>query len=143
MNRFRLSLLALLIFHPLHAQEPAPVTVPSPAVIFRPDAPDPIDRGLYWLYQLQYDKSYEAFDEQCKEHPDDPAGYFGKAAIDWWHLAQQFDFSLPKIQERFYRNVDITIQKSKSAAESARGNPKALALAYLYRGGAEGLRGAG
>jgi tetratricopeptide (TPR) repeat protein len=111
--------------------------VPSP---FSATASDPIDRGLFWLYQLQYDRALAAFDASIENRPEDPAGYFYKAATDWWHLAQNFDYKLPEIEARFYRNIEDTIQKAKALAASS-ADPRVKALAYLYRGGAEGLRG--
>lgn len=101
---------------------------------------DLLSKGLWWMYHLQYDKAYASFGEYVKEHPGDPEGHFYQAATDWWHLAQDFDYSLPEIQNRFFANADLTIAAARSLAEKTT-DPKVRARAYLYWGGAEGLRG--
>jgi tetratricopeptide (TPR) repeat protein len=105
-----------------------------------PTATDAIAQGLYWLYQLQYDKALAAFDRYSRQYPDDPAGPFYRAGTHWWHLAQNFDYPLPDIQKAFDNEVSITINKAKALAESSE-DPKVKARSYLYRGGAEGLKG--
>ena len=110
-----------------------------------PPTSDELSQGLWWLYHLRYDKSIEIYDHYIAAHPDDPAGYFYKAAADWWHLAQEFEYDQPDIQKRFDASVDLTLVKAQGLATTLDAkNPeeaKRKALAYLYWGGAEGLRG--
>lgn len=101
---------------------------------------DLLDQGLWWMYHLRYDKAHELFNQFATENPKNPAGYFHMAASDWWHLAQDFDFELPEIEQRFYLNADKAIEAAKSTVKESK-DPKVKALAYLYWGGAEGLRG--
>jgi len=99
-----------------------------------------LDKGLWWLYQLQYDKARANFDAYIKAHPDDPAGYFYLTAIDWWHLAQDIEYNLPEIQEQLEGDSQQTIAVSQKLYESS-SDPKEKARACLYQGGAEGLWG--
>jgi len=110
-----------------------------------PPAGDDLSQGLWWLYHLRYDKAVELYDRHIAAQPEDPAGYFYKAATDWWHLAQEFEYEMPEIQKRFDESVQLAIQKSqarlKQLDEDKPEHKKEAALIYLYWGGAEGLKG--
>jgi tetratricopeptide (TPR) repeat protein len=125
----------MMVMAPAFAADPEVPPAIAPAL-----SGDAISQGLWWLYQLQYDKAYAIFDQYTQDHPEDAAGYFYKSGTDWWHLAQQFDYALPKVQARFYENVARTIEKANTTAASTK-DRKIKARAYLYRGGAEGMRG--
>ena len=105
-----------------------------------PPAGSPLDQGLWWLYQLQYDKALASFDLYIAAHPKDPSGYFYKTATDWWHLAQEFEYDLPDIKKRFLENSEKTIEVARAMHDSS-DDKKVRALSLLYWGGAEGLRG--
>jgi tetratricopeptide (TPR) repeat protein len=105
-----------------------------------PSQSDAINRGLWWLYHARYDKADELFSQYCQAHPKDAAGYFYKAANNWWELAQKLEFSLPDVEKKFETNYQKTIEVAEAQAESAT-DDKTKALAYLYWGGAEGLKG--
>jgi hypothetical protein len=99
-----------------------------------------LDQGLWWLYHLRYDDARRLFDQYAHENPKDPTGYFYKTASDWWQLAQQFDRRLPEIEERLEKDYQDTMRVADALLES---NPddKTKALACLYSGGAQGLKG--
>ena len=110
-----------------------------------PPPGDALSKGLWWLYQLQYDKAIESYDVYIAQHPDDAAGYFYKAAAHWWHLAQAIEYPLSDVETQFNENIDLAIQHAdeelgrlncKDAAQKKR-----AAEVYLFKGGAEGLRG--
>lgn len=112
----------------------------SPLGAHETPAGDAIRQGLWWLYQLKYEKAHELFNQYCQEHPKDPSGYFYKTAADWWQLAQQFDFVLPEVEKRLDEDFQQTVAAAKELMDSAT-DDKTRALAQLYWGGAEGLRG--
>jgi len=97
-------------------------------------------QGLWWLYHARYNKADSYFDAYCKAHPKDPAGFFYKTANNWWELAQKLEYSLPDVEKRFEENYEKTIAVAEALANSAP-DKKTKALAYLYWGGAEGLKG--
>src|SRR6266446_1139003 len=99
-----------------------------------------LDQGLWWLYQLQYDKASAEFDAYIKLHPKDPAGYFYLTAVDWWHLAQDIEYDLPDVRKQLDEDSQRTIDVAKALYASA-SDSHAKAKACLYRGGAEGLWG--
>jgi tetratricopeptide (TPR) repeat protein len=103
-------------------------------------AEESLDQGLWWLYQLQYDKARASFDSFIKAHPDDPAGYFYLTAVDWWHLAQDIEYNLPDIQAKLEEDSQETIKVAQKLYDSAQ-DPTVKANACLYWGGAEGLWG--
>jgi tetratricopeptide (TPR) repeat protein len=99
-----------------------------------------LDKGLWWLYQLQYDKARTDFDAYIKAHPDDPAGYFYLTAVDWWHLAQDIEYNLPNVREQLEEDSQRTIDVAEKLYDTS-SEVKTKAQACLYRGGAEGLWG--
>jgi len=106
----------------------------------QPPPGDSLSQGLWWLYQLQYEKARALFDDYAHSHPKDAAGYFYKTATDWWQLAQQFEFKLPKIEERLEQDYQDTVRVGKAQLENATSDHD-RGLACLYWGGAEGLNG--
>jgi hypothetical protein len=103
-------------------------------------AGDDISQGLWWLYQLDYERAHSLFAAHAKTYPDDPAGYFYEAATDWWQLAQEFDYKLPAIEARFETDYREAVAHGRQALKEADDNHQ-RALACLYWGGAEGLKG--
>lgn len=132
----RLGAIILGCFLAFTAAHAAPVPPPQK---------DDLAQGLWWLYQLRYEDAIRLYDQHIAAHPEDPAGYFYKAAADWWHLVQNFEYRQPQLQKRFDATVNLTIDKAQKRLRlTARNSPeaaKAKALCYLYWGGAEGLRG--
>lgn len=103
-------------------------------------AEDTLEKGLWWLYHLQYDKARDQFDGYVHAHPDDPAGYFYLTATSWWHLAQNIEYDLPQVQAKLEADSLKTIEVAKELYDSSP-DPKGKARACLYWGGAEGLWG--
>src|SRR5437762_3140134 len=102
----------------------------------------PLEQGLWWLYHLQYEQARTLFDEYAAAHPKDPTGYFYKTATDWWQLAQQFDRKLPEVEARLEADYQDTMRVANALLSASQENdPKAQARAYLYLGGANGLKG--
>ena len=130
----RFGVVALLCLTTFAVADPAP-----PETL----AGDDLGQGLWWLYHLRYEKAIGLYDQHIAAHPEDPAGYFYKAAADWWHLAQELEYDHPDLQTRFYGSVDLAVEKAKEQLEKLDEKTQAhqAALAYLYWGGAEGLRG--
>ncbi len=125
---FQCTFLVFLLATLGSAQHPAP-----------PES-DPLKQGLWWLYHIQYDKAYTAFDRHTAAHPEDPAGPFYKTAVSWWHLAQNLDEPMPEVEARMEKDYQETLRVAKALFTSSE-DPKSRAWAYLYWGGAEGLKG--
>ena len=104
------------------------------------DASSDTSKALWWLYQLQYDKAHQVIDHYIQLHPNDPAGYFYKTGIDWWHLAQDFDHRFPDVEERMDQSYQQTVRTARAMLDDAK-DDKTKALASFYWGGAEGLKG--
>ena len=103
-------------------------------------AEDRLDKGLWWIYHLQYDKARAELNAYTQSHPEDPAGYFYLTAVDWWHLAQDIEYDLPEIRRQLEEDANRTIAVADKLYESSE-DPHVKAHALLYRGGAEGLWG--
>jgi tetratricopeptide (TPR) repeat protein len=116
--------------------------VPSGTASDPPHPPtgDTLSQGMWWLYQLQYDRARDHFSQYIQHHPKDPTGYFYKAATDWWELAQKLDYDLPAVEKQFEKNYEKTVEVARALEDSAP-DDKTRAQACLYWGGAEGLWG--
>src|SRR6185436_15881562 len=58
----------------------------------------------------------------------------------WWQLAQQIDRDLPEVRANLEQDYQDTVRVAEKALESAK-DDKTRAEAYLYLGGAQGLKG--
>ncbi len=139
MKRFLIVCLSLSVAHPLRPEvAPAP-SAPGPLAT-QPPTGDSLSEGLWWLYQLKYDRARELFERYADERPTDAAGPFYMTATDWWQLAQEFDMKLPKIEERLAKDYERTVVAGKAQLAHAKDDHE-RGLACLYWGGAEGLNG--
>jgi len=112
---------------------------PLPQQSPQPPSNDWVAQGLWWLYQLRYQKARESFGNYIQHNPHDPAGYFYRAATDWWELAQNFDQDLPSIRRNFAKDYQKTLALTKPLLKSQ--DAQVRAKAYFYLGGIEGLQG--
>ncbi len=97
------------------------------------------DRGIAFMYRLEFDKADDEFRAIIKESPQAPAGYFAVAALSWWRYSQNFDVQggLSSMEKEFMYNSDKTIELSKKMIKEGRD----LDQAYFFMGSAYGLQG--
>ena len=104
-----------------------------------PGADERYDRGIAYMYRLEFDRAGKEFNEIVKLDPASPAGYFALAALSWWRYSQNFDTegSFKSIENDFISNSDKVIKLSKKMADEERN----LDQAYFFMGSAYGLQG--
>lgn len=97
------------------------------------------DRGLAYMYRLEFDKAEAEVKEVVRQDPKSPAGYFALAALSWWRYSQNFDMpgSLKAIEAEFLANSEKVIELSEKMVEEGRD----LDQAYFFMGSAYGLQG--
>lgn len=97
------------------------------------------DRGLAYMYRLEFDKAEAEVKEIARQDPKSPAGYFALAALSWWRYSQNFDMpgSLKAIENEFMANSEKVIELSEKMVEEGRD----LDQAYFFMGSAYGLQG--
>lgn len=126
MNRpLLLALLLLCATASIHAQW----------IVMDPVADSMIKAGSRHVYNVEFDEAQRIFNEVTTRYPDQPAGFFVDAMIDWWRLT--IGQRSPAIEASFLRKIDRVIAVCDKQLEKA---PKDI-LALFFKGGALGYRG--
>ena len=102
--------------------------------ILKSDADSLILKGADFIYNCQFENAEETFTEVIKRYPDNPAGYFLDAMIEWWKITtyrNSHDY-----EELFLKKIEHVIAKCDSMLEKNREDIAAL----FFKGGALGYR---
>ena len=92
-------------------------------------------RGISFVYNLQFSEGESEFRELIRLHPSHPTGYFFLAMVDWWRIV--IDLNNESLDNRFVRKLNRVINLCDSILER---NPNDVA-ALFFKGGALGFRG--
>ena len=92
-------------------------------------------RGITFVYDLQFEQAESVFHEMVSMRPHDPAGYFFLAMVDWWKIV--IDIDNTKNDERFFDELDRVVDVCDSILERDPNNINAL----FFKGGAIGFKG--
>ena len=97
------------------------------------------DRGLAYMYRLEFDKAEAEVTEIVRLAPESPAGYFALAALAWWRYSQNFDLpgSHKAVEDEFFSRSKKVIELSEKMAGEGRDPDQA----YFFMGSAYGLHG--
>ncbi len=129
------------------AEEPVNYAVPAEAAhavstsafSLGPLADEKYDRGIAFMYRLEFDKAGEQFGDIIRVDTSNPAGYFALAALSWWRYSQNFDVQgdFKVLEDEFIRNTDAAIR----VCEARLKRKEALDQTWFFLGGAYGLKG--
>jgi len=90
---------------------------------------DLVKEGLEYSYMEKYSEAESLFNLVIEKYPDDPAGYFFKAALlDLYML----DFSTDSREKEFFELLKKSIDKAKKWEKET--GKKTLAWAHFYKG---------
>lgn len=103
--------------------------------IIKTDADSLIQLGADYIYNVEFDKARECFDEVIERYPDHPAGYFLDAMIEWWKILLYRDTH--EFDGQFLDKIEKVIIVSDKLLESDEFDIKGL----FFKGGALGFRG--
>ncbi len=92
-------------------------------------------RGVEFIYNLQFDNAKTEFQKVIKQNPDHPSGHFFLAMIEWWRIIINPENT--SNDEYFYSLLEKVIFLCDKKLES---NPNDL-TALFFKGGAIGFRG--
>ena len=120
------TILLLLILLPASASAQ---WVSDPAVEQR------IQRGIDYIYNIQFNKADSVFSEIVRWDPQHPVGYFFQAMTQWWRILTNFDDESQ--DQRFYDILDKVITLCEDRLDK---NPNDV-TALFFKGGAVGFRG--
>ncbi|MCX5786793.1 MAG: hypothetical protein NTX59_14015 [Elusimicrobia bacterium] len=97
------------------------------------------DKGIAFMYRLEFDKAETEFRDIVRMSSSSPAGYFALSALSWWRCAQNFDVNVASsaYEEEFMRHVDETAK----VAEAMLKKKISPDQAYFFMGSAYGLKG--
>lgn len=103
------------------------------AIMLR-DADSLVLLGADYVYNLEFDKAREHFNQVQQKYPLHPAGYFLDSMIEWWKIAlNQDDKSNDK---EFYNKIDKVIRVCDNILDTNEYDINAL----FFKGGAIGYR---
>ena len=103
--------------------------------ILKSDADSLILIGADYIYNCQFKNAEETFKKVIKNYPENPAGYFLDAMVEWWRIStyrntEQYDGIFLKKISKVVSICDELLEK----------NPLDIA-ALFFKGGALGYRG--
>jgi len=111
-----------------------PVSAPA-QWISDPAIEKKIQRGIDYIYNIQFDKADSLFADVVRWDPQNPAGYFFEAMTQWWRILTNFDDESQ--DQRFYDMLDKVITLCEERLDK---NPNDV-TALFFKGGAVGFRG--
>lgn len=105
-----------------------------------PEVQDLLQSGLAFAYIEEFDSAVVYFDEIIERYPENPSGYFFKAALLQVKMMDRSDYSdeenyLSLIRKAIHRSEDILEHENNLWAEFYLGS------SYTYRAVHEGLKG--
>ncbi|MBI5472081.1 MAG: tetratricopeptide repeat protein [Ignavibacteriae bacterium] len=124
MRRLQLLLLLMLVSFSASAQSPA-----------KSDAEARIKRGIDFVYNLEFENADKAFNEIIQEQPNNPAGHFFLAMVDWWRIL--IDIDNEQYDDRFYDALDDVVEMCDDLLDQ---NPTDI-NALFFKGGSIGFKG--
>ena len=124
------STLILLVF----LQQTATAQVNSPSDSFAPLSEEIAMQGLREMYNFQFDKSRESFENFTALNPGHPTGYFYQVVLDW------FTFRMFKKDKEIWSEMSDRLDKVVLIAEKRLKKYPDDALSMVYLGAARGLK---
>jgi tetratricopeptide (TPR) repeat protein len=112
--------------------------LPAPASaqwITDPAVEQKVQRGIDYIYNIQFDKADSMFAGVVQWNPQHPIGYFFEAMTQWWRILTNFDDESQ--DQKFYDMLDTVIDLCEKRLEK---NPNDV-TALFFKGGAVGFRG--
>lgn len=127
MMLLRLVILAILVV------QSAPLT--AQWVAMSTEADSLVQLGTKHVYNVEFDRAQDIFDEVIRRYPTHPAGYFLDAMIEWWRIT--IGQRSTSIETKFLAKLDKVI--AVCDANLARDSKDIASL--FFKGGALGYRG--
>ncbi len=103
-------------------------------VILSKEADTLVSQGTNYIYNIEFEKAEQCFKKIQSLEPNNPAGYFLDAMIEWWEI-NMFPFS-KKTDDKFLVKVDKVIQLSDALLEKEEYDLTGL----FFKGAALGYR---
>lgn len=98
-------------------------------------ADEKIQKGINFIYHIQFDSAETIFKEIIDADKNNPAGYFFIAMVDWWRI--NINRENDSLDEKFLKEVDKAIEVADERLDRNEFDDNAM----FYKGGALGYRG--
>ncbi len=92
-------------------------------------------KGIDYIYHIKFDSADYVFKEIIRTDPDNPAGYFFLAMIDWWKI--NLNKENDSLDETFFTKTERVIEIADDKLDKNEFDD----VAMFYKGGALGYRG--
>ena len=124
MNRLTLILVVLLVSPYLFAQ-----------AIGQAEFDAKTQRGIEFVYNLEFEKAEREFGDLVRAQPRNPAGHFFLTMVQWWRIL--IDIDDEKHDDRFYDALDSVMDLCDDILDK---NPNDV-TALFFKGGSIGFKG--
>ncbi|MDZ4710952.1 MAG: hypothetical protein SGI89_01345 [bacterium] len=104
-------------------------------ISFSQTTEEKINKGIEFIYHLKFDSAQAEFGGVINSEPDNPAGYFFLAMIDWWRINLNKDND--SLDEKFFAETERVIEIADKQIDKNEFDDNAM----FYKGGALGYRG--
>jgi len=94
-----------------------------------------LQRGIDYIYNIEFEKADEEFAAVIRQVPDHPAGYFFQAMTQWWRILSNFDDE--SHDRQFYDSLEKVVEMCEQRLDKNENDVTAL----FFKGGAVGFRG--
>jgi tetratricopeptide (TPR) repeat protein len=94
-----------------------------------------IHNGIGYIYNMAFDSARSEFHTVIKAHPENPAGHFFLAMVEWWTI--MIDIENESHDEKFIAMLDRVIDLCDKRLEKDENDVPAL----FFKGGSMGFRG--
>jgi hypothetical protein len=104
-------------------------------VSMKSDGDSILQRGIRFIYNVEFDQAHNEFSKVIALYPTHPAGYFLDAMVEWWRI--NLDQKTTSYDGLFLQKIDRVLAVCDRRLDSM---PKDVA-ALFFKGGAIGFRG--
>lgn len=125
----RAGWLALLLSFVFPAGEGRSQWINDPSVESR------LQRGIEFIYNMEFDSADREFSEVIRQEPNHPSGPFFEAMTEWWRILTNFDDE--SRDKKFLGMLDRVVEMCEKRLEENEDDVAAL----FFKGGAAGFKG--
>lgn len=94
-----------------------------------------IEKGIRQIYNIEFEQAERTFRSIIADYPDNPAGRFFLAMVDWWKIL--LDVDNESYDQIFFQKIEDVIFHCNQILK----NDKKNVDAFFFKGGAIGFRG--
>lgn len=94
-----------------------------------------VKKGIDHIYNLEFEQGEREFTELVRARPQDPAGHFFLAMVNWWRIL--IDIDNRQYDDRFLDSLDVVVDLCDELLDRNENDVRAM----FFKGGAIGFQG--